>query len=82
MTIASRVNTKLFDSIESVLQDVGELFKALNERVSIETKLDIGDATQEEVDEVVKKYDEQLTKLELTAEALIVLATEAFDGSV
>lgn len=81
MTIATKISTELFNSTESVLQDVGELHKTLDERVDIETKLDKGDAKQEDADEVIKKYDEQLTKLELTAEALIVSATEALSDS-
>lgn len=82
MTIASRINTKLFDSIKSVLLDVGKLTEALMERVNIETKLDKGNAIQEDADKAIKKYNEQLTNLERTTEALIVLATEAFSDSV
>ncbi len=82
MVIASKIDIKLFDSTKSVLQEVGKLSETIMERVNIETKLDKGNATQEDADKAIKKYDEQLTNLEQTTEALIVLATEVFSDSV
>ncbi len=82
MVVASKMNTELFDTIQSVVKEIGKTREVLMERANIETKLDEGKVKQKEVDNIVAKYDEQLKKLELEAEALIVSTTDAFNVSI
>lgn len=82
MVVASKINTEVFDAIRSVVKNIGKTREVLMERVDIETKLDIGKVKQEEIDNIVAKYDEQLKKLELETEALIVVTTDTSNESI
>ncbi len=82
MVVASKINTELFDTIQGVAKEIGNTREVLMERANIETKFDEGKVKQKEVDNIEAKYDEQLKKLELEAEALIVLTTDAFNKSI
>ena len=74
--IAFKLNTRLKDAIEITDKCILDLKEILLERATIEIEHDKGKVKKEEVDKVVKRYDEQTDKVEESAVSLIKAASK------